>query len=133
MAYNGFLLQVGGYVVPMNFIKIESYSVTYSTMDLDPYRDANGVLHRNALGHKVGNLVFETPIMYQRDFAAVMANIRSQYTNAVEKKVSATFYVPELDTYLTQDMYIPDISVQIVQNSPNGLVYGNTQINLIAY
>lgn len=133
MAYNGYLLQIGGYIVPMTFIRIESYAVTYSTMDLDPYRDANGVLHRNALGHKVGNLVFETPYMYQRDFAAVMANIRSQYTNAIEKRVVATFYVPELDEYLTQEMYLPDIQVQIMQNSPNGLVYGNTQINLIAY
>lgn len=133
MAYNGFLIQVGGYQIPMSFIKVESYSVTYSTMDLDPYRDANGVLHRNALQHKAGNLKFETPFMYQRDFAPIMAAIRSQYTNATEKRVTATFYVPELDEYITQDMYLADVPVQIVQNSPNGLIYGNVEFSFIAY
>lgn len=133
MAYNNFLVQVGSYVIPMNFIKVESYSVTLSTMDLDPYRDANGLLHRNALAHKVANLSFDTPIMYQRDFASVMANIRSQFTNSTEKKLSVTVYIPETDSYMTQDMYLPDVAVQILQNSPNGLIYGNTNISLIGY
>ena len=82
MAYNGFLIKVGDYTIPTNkYIKANSYSALYSTSDLDSYRDANGVLHRQALDHKLLKIEFETPAMLTNDeMSALMANIQSKRT-----------------------------------------------------
>ena len=49
MAYSGWLLKIGNYIVPMSFMKAESYSPYVNMQDLDDYPDANGYLHRNAV------------------------------------------------------------------------------------
>ena len=53
MAYSGWLLKIGNYIVPMSFMKAESYSPYVNMQDLDDYTDANGYLHRNAVELKV--------------------------------------------------------------------------------
>lgn len=133
MAYAGYLIQVGSYTIPNAYIKTESYSVTYNTMDLEPYRDADGVLHRNALPHKAVKIEFETPIMYASDFATFINNIRAQYLDAVEKDLMATFYVFELDDYVTQKVYVPDITTEILQNSKQGFVLNPCRLAFIGY
>ena len=133
MAHSGYLVKVGNFTIPMSKIKIGSYKVTYSTLDLDSYRDATGLLHRNVLSHKVGKVEFNMPYVYESDFDSFMASIRGQYTDALEKKASVTIYVPELNEYITQDMYMPDMEISILQNSPNGLILDQPRICFIGY
>lgn len=56
MAYAGFLIRVGSYKIPHSWIRAETYTVTKTGQDLDSYRDANGLLHRNALTHWVAKI-----------------------------------------------------------------------------
>ena len=136
MAYSGYLIKVGTYTVPMDFIAYDSYSVLYSTTDLDSYRDADGVLHRNALEHKVGKVEFTTPYIKSSDFERLMQGIRSQYSSAVEKRVERVeFFIPELGVYQAQSMYVPDITVKInnVAKDNSGLVYEPVRIAFIGY
>ena len=49
MAYSGFLLKIGNYTFPQKYIKAESYSAYVNMQDLDPWTDANGYLHREAV------------------------------------------------------------------------------------
>lgn len=110
MAYQGYLIKVGSYTISgKKFIRADSYSVTRNIQDLDSYRDANGVLHRTVLGHVPLKVEFETPAMLTNsDVAELFGNIRSNFTIPKERKASVTVYVPELDEYITQDMYMPD-------------------------
>lgn len=133
MAYGNYLLKVGTYEVPLRYIKTETYSVLHSTTDLDSYRDANGVLHRNALAHKVNKVEFSTPPMFASDFNVLMSNISSQYTNTTEKKCSVSCYIPEIDSYETSNMYVPDITVSILENNPKGFIYDSVRIAFIGY
>lgn len=135
MSYNGYLIKVGTYEISMKrFIAAESYQVTRNVQDLDSYRDANGVLHRNALEHAPIKVEFTTPAMLTNtEVAELMGAIRNQSTNTVERKYNVSVYVPELDDYVTQDMYMPDPQFQIYGSYDNKLTYKATRIAFIGY
>ena len=134
MAYQGYLIKVGDYKIPHSWIKAETYSVLWSGQDLDSYRDSNGKLHRNALEHFLRKVEFETPpLKTNTEVSTFMKKIRDQYTNKTEKKANVTFYVPELDEYKTQEMYIPDITLTIYFADKNEIKYNPFRLAFIAY
>ena len=136
MAFNGTLLSLGGKNFPLKYIYKESYKVAPNRrQDLDPYRDANGFLHRNTLAHTATTISFDTKPMYNKDMAELMAFIRSSYSNELEKKVSVTYYCPDLDSYKTGNFYIPDIefNMDLVDVKKKTVLYYSTTIELIEY
>lgn len=136
MAFQGYLVKVGNYVIPYKYIKFNSYSVFMSITDLDSYRDSNGILHRTALEHKPNKAEFETPAMLTNDeFADLMSNIRANYTLASERRAVVELYIPELDDYVSQDMYMPDIKPSIYRyNKDIGkLQYNSIRLAFIGY
>ena len=50
MAYQGWLIKVGTYTIPLSIIKADTYNTFLSYGDSDSYTDENYVLHRNATG-----------------------------------------------------------------------------------
>ena len=134
MAYQGYLVKVGSYTIPMSIIKAESYKTTLNSQDLDSERDADGVLHRNALSHQPNKIEFETvPLLTNIQMSAIMANIRSQFTNTKEKKASVTLYVPEKDSYTTEDMYMADITFDIYYAGKDIIKYNPVRFAFIGY
>ncbi len=133
MAYNGYLIKVNGVTIPHKYIALESYSVTYSTQDLDSYRDAMGYLHRTVLAHKVIKVEFTTPILRQADVMAFMSIINSAYSLASEKKVNISAFNPETNDYRTATCYVPDIKFTIRENSPSGFIYNPVRVAFIEY
>lgn len=134
MAYEGYLIKVGDYIIPFKCIKADSYSAYRSIQDLDSYRDANGVLHRTALEHIPNKVEFETKAMMTNEtFAQLMKNIQANFTNANERRASVTIYVPETDSYVTQDMYMPDITPKIYRATDKVVQYASTRLAFIGY
>jgi hypothetical protein len=136
MAYAGYLLKIGDYTLPFKFIKAESYSPYISVADLDSYRDADGILHRNALPDRSTKVEWETPAMLDNDeFGELMANIYAEFTNTNERRATVTMFVPELNGYVTQDMYMPDIKPTIYwHNKKTGkLQYNAIRLAFIGY
>lgn len=135
MSYNGYLIKVGDYEISMKrFIAAESYQVTKNVQDLDSYRDANGVLHRNALEHAPIKVEFTTPAMLTNtEVAELMSSLKSQIVNEIERKYNVTVYVPELDDYVTQEMYMPDPQFQIYGTYDNKVTYKPTRFAFIGY
>jgi hypothetical protein len=132
--YNGFLIKVGDYTIPTSIIKADTYKAYISVTDLDSYVDANGELHRNALEHRAAKVEFETvPMLTDKTYGAFMANIRDQYTNELERKVVATVYIPELDDYVTQEMYMPDQQPQMYFADANKIQYDSVRLAFIGY
>lgn len=126
MAYQGYLIKVGSYTIPTNkFIKANSYSPYVNMQDLEPWTDADGFLHRNAVELKALKVEFETPAMLTNtEFADFMSNIRANYTNATARECMVTAYVPENDDYVTQKCYLADFTPQIYSNA-NGIIRYN--------
>lgn len=110
MAYSGWLLKIGDYIIPANkYIKAESYQVYVNMQDLDAYTDANGYLHREAVDLKALKAEFETPaLLTNKDFSELMRNIRANFTNARARQCMITAYIPEYDDYITQIGYMAD-------------------------
>lgn len=135
MSYNGWILKVGDYTIDTKkYVKANDYSAYRNIQDLDPYRDANGVLHRNALEHVALKVEFSTPNgLTNYEYAEFMRNIRRNYINEQERKVLATVYVPELDDYVTQEMYFPDPKPTIYGNYNGYITYNSIKVSLIGY
>lgn len=115
MAYNGYLLKIGDYIVPADkFIKADSYKPYVNMQDIDDWTDADGYLHRNAVELKALKIEFETPAMLTNiTFEDLMSNIRRNYTNATARECMVEAYVPEYNDYVTQRCYMVDIQPQV--------------------
>lgn len=133
MAYNGYLIKIGNTQIPNKYIAIESFKVTKHTQDIDSYRDATGVLHRNVLSHRVMKAEFTTPTMYASDVNALMTIINSKYTDSATKTATVEFYDAETNSYTSMTSYVPDIEFNVKENSPRGLIYNPVRIAFIGY
>ena len=132
MAFTGQLITIGSYNVPLNVMIAQSYSVTYSVLDLDSYRDANGVLHRNAI-RKVPQVSVTLEPRDSSTIATIFQNIASQFTSSAERKVTATVFIPETNGYYTGDFYLPDIQFTIDYIKNNTVYYEPVTLELIGY
>lgn len=134
MAYAGYLIKVGTYTIPLSIMRAETYTVFMSITDLDSYVDANGYLHRNALDHIANKVEFETiPLMDNVQFASLMANLYAQMSETKERKASVTCYIPEIDDYVTQDMYMPDIKPTLYYADDTKIQYNQVRLAFIGY
>lgn len=134
MAYQGYLIKIGNTILPHKYIKADSYSTTLIVQDLDSYRDMEGKLHRTALKHRVNKIEFSTPaMMTDKQMTEFLQLISSNYTNVEERKVTATVYVPEINDYMTQEMYIPDATFSIYGIFRDVVRYNSVRFALIAY
>lgn len=134
MAYKGYLIKIGNYIFPLSMIKAESYKATNYGQDLDSTRDVNGILHRTALENTAPKVEFETRNMLDNtQVSSIFANIQANYTNAVEKKASVEVYVPELDKYVTSDMYMADFEPTMYFADKKEIKYLSTRMAWISY
>jgi len=135
MAYEGYLIKIGyNDKFYNNYIVFDTYKVSKKIIDLDSYRDANGVLHRQALEHVSYTVEFELRPLMEDVHAEIMEAIESTFTIPEERKLSVTFWLPEEHTYVTADCYMPDpeITVKAEYNGTN-LRYDKTTIKFIGY
>lgn len=114
MAFNGkWLLRVGTdekkmYIIPLTYMKLESYqSSPDQRQDLDSYRDANGLLHRNVLSHTATKIEFETPYMYNFQMRELLDGIKRNLTDVNARNITLMYYNEETDTYKTGEFYMP--------------------------
>ncbi len=134
MAYGGFLIKVGDYTVPFRFIEASKYKASIKGQDLDSYRDANGILHREALKNKAIKTEWETPTgKEESELRELMDNIRSQYTNQIEKKALVTAWMPEIGDYVTMDCYMPDVEYTIDYADESTIEYSSFRLAFIGY
>lgn len=132
MAYNGYLLRIkapdgsesGDWDFPHEYIKADTYSAYLNMQDLEPWTDANGYLHRNAVDLKAIKIEFETPAMLTNtDLTEIMRKLIAHYTNSVQRRLIIEAYIPEWDDYWQQDAYLADFTPQIYGIFDNVIKY----------
>ena len=134
MAYKGYLIKIGNYTFPLSMIKAETYKATNYGQDLDSTRDVDGILHRTVLSNTAPKVEFETRNMLDNtQMSSIFANIQANYTNAIEKKASVEVYVPELDRYVTSDMYMADFEPTMYYADTTKIQYTSTRMAWISY
>ena len=131
--YSGFLLKIGNEIFNMKYIKEKTYKGYASVQDLDSYRDANGVLHREALSHVPIKCEFETIPLNNEQYEQIMDMIRRNYINELERKVTITAFILEYNGYVTQDAYMAEPQPQIQTIKDNKIQYAPLRIAFIGY
>lgn len=136
MAFNGCLLKMGADEFPLSFVYKNTYKITPNRrQDLDPTRNANGVLERNVLEHMPSTISFMAKPMYNNELAEMMSFIRSHYSVEKEKKVVLTYYCPDIDEYKTGEFYVPDIEypIDMVDTENKTILYREFPLEFIEY
>lgn len=133
MAYNGWLLKIGNYTIPADkFIKAKTYKAYANMQDVDPWTDANGFLHREAVELKALKVEFETPAMLTNtEFSELIGNIRANYINATARTCMVTAYIPEYDDYVTQTAYMADFQPQMYGTYGGVIHYDPVRLSFI--
>jgi hypothetical protein len=111
MAYNNYLLKIGNYTVPAKYIRAKTYSAYVNMQDVDPWTDADGYVHRNAIKLKALKIEFETvPMLTNSELESFLSSVRNNYISADERTFNVTAYIPETDSYVTQKAYLADFT-----------------------
>ena len=111
VVFDGWLLKINGNIFPNRLIAFESYKCTPDQiMDLDPYRDGNGELHRNALPHMATSIEFSTTYLSLRD--TEILNTFLPHDNRIKCEIE--YWNPNTSSYEVGAFYIADISYEIV-------------------
>lgn len=133
MAYNGWLLKIGDYIIPANkFIKAQSYSAYVNMQDVDDWTDADGYLHRNAVELKALKAEFETPaMMTDIKLTELLSNIDKNIIDKNQNSCYITAYIPRYNTYYMQYGYMADIQPQIYSTSNGVIKYNSIKFSFI--
>ena len=153
MAYDGYLIKVAdnesmnnAYTIPHNFILEKSYKPTYSTIDVDSTRLADGVLYRNAMEHVVPHCVLTIKPLddshLSQMFGAnggistriitISGDVNVEHENSLWVKM----WIPKLNDYVTHKCYIPDIDFtikKVVNTQPYAVYYDSFDLEFIGY
>lgn len=127
MGYNGYLIKVDTFTFPLKYIEYGTYKVKVNGQDIDSFRNANGILTRNALAHMPLSISFDILDGLDNDTfdELIMKPLRDRYGNANEKDVTMEVFVPEVNDYITQRVYKVDTEFTI-DDIEDGLVYYDT-------
>ena len=137
MAYNGYLIKVGGSggtYLPMKYIKLAEYSITPNQrLETEAKRAVTGLLHRTTVDHTATKIEINTPPMTNMDLDAMMTLFRSAWSSNIERKLNLEYYDMETNSYKTGTFYMPDIKFQIDHIDGNVVYYASTRIAFIEY
>ena len=134
MSYNGYLIKIGNYVVPFRYIEAKKFKCGIKGQDLDSYRDANGILHREALKNVAIKAEWETPSdIDEATLRPLMDSIRNQYSDQTEKKATVTAWMPEIGDYVAMSCYLPDVEYTIDYADAYTVKYSSFRLAFIGY
>lgn len=134
MAFKGWLVKFGDTAVPNKYL--EKYKETPNQrVDLDAYRDADVLLHRETSPNYKSKIIIPIRKLYLGEKILLKAIIDSGMINETERKVSATYWNSEEMDYKPGVFYIPDIEYTIshVDERKLNMVYEPFEIQLIEY
>lgn len=136
-AFEGWLLKFGSQEFPLRYLALDGCDSTPDQRtEIDSYRDADNLLHRETSpNHKtkleyntVDNLTLEDKIIIQQVMEAGLQDI-------VQRKYRITYWNDEKNEYETGDFYVPDITFRQkrVDRKRNMIIYGSIRIAMIEY
>lgn len=118
-----------------NLIRAGSYQITPNArQDLDSYRDADGVLQRNALKHTATVIEFDVKMLKEPNMRALMNAITGSYINFNERDAECTYFDPETGTMKSGHFYLDSnlqFSIYAVWNGE--IFYNETHFKFVEY
>ena len=137
MAYNGYLIKVGGQngtELPMKYIKLDGYNITPNQrMESSAKRAVTGELVRTTVAHTASKIEYTTPTLTNGDVDNMMTLFSTNWISASERKLKLQYYDMESNSYKEGDFYMPDIKFQIDHIDGNIVFYKDIRVAFIVY
>ena len=138
MAFKGYYLKFikgeESWKLPLKYMYVDSWNASpLKVQDLDPYYDADGLLHRNPVPHTSADLKFSTPPMFMNQKEEFMSKIRSMMTNTLRRDMTIEFYNDETGEYETADFYMVEPEFNGSKNTNKGMLYNSITFEFIKY
>lgn len=138
--FSGYILKFGNAILPNKFLEMESYSITPDQrIELDAYRDATGLLHRNTLPSYKTKIVFTVKPITQTDkeqLFSVFNNGRNENFYK-ERKYKIQYWNFDTDSYKTGYFYMvdPEYVIRRIDNkvNPPQIYYNPIKYTFIEY
>lgn len=130
--YQGYLIKIGNYTIPLSKIKADDYSAYYNMQDFEPWTDNSGYLHRDPVELKALKVEFSTRnMMDNTEFSDLIANIQAQMTKPQGRECYITAYIPEINDYVTQLGYMADYQPTMYLADSNKILYNSCRFAFI--
>ena len=136
MAFNGYLISIGGAGLPYKYISAESYKChPDQRMESSAKRVSTGVLHRVTCEHTATKIEWETPALWDSDMRALTGIFDANWVNQQERKINVTYYDTWTNQHKTGTFYMPDPEQTIlrVDAANHRILYAPMRIALIEY
>lgn len=137
--FDGWLIKFGDVVLPNSFILADGWeSVPNQRVEIDAYRDANVLLHRETSENFKTSLTLTIRSMNLEEmtaFKAVIGLATLNINDRRERKLMVTYWNDEVLDYRTAIMYMPDVtySIHTVSEDRRDIEYNSFTIELIEY
>jgi hypothetical protein len=134
MAYEGYLIAFGGYILPNSYLIQKGYSTTPNQRtELSATRDNNNYLCRVTSPNHKTTIKLTTGVLHLSDKLAIQSIMAKGLVNEVERKYSVTYYNDETDSYSTGFFYMPDVTYPVIDTLGNDIIYSSISFELIEY
>ena len=137
--FNGWLISFGGVVLPNSFILADGWESTPNQrVEIDAYRDANVLLHRETSENFKTSLTLNIRSLNLEEmtaFKAVIGLATLDNTDKKQRRVMVTYWNDEELDYKTATMYMPDVtySIHTISEDRKDIEYNSFTIELIEY
>lgn len=137
--FDGWLIKFGNVALPNSFILADGWESTPNQrVELDAYRDANVLLHRETSENFKTSLTLNIRSLNLAEMTAfknVIGLATLDINSRRERKVTVTYWNDEELIYKPATMYMPDIkySIHTVNETTRDIEYNSFTIELIEY
>ena len=137
--FNGWLIKFGDVVLPNSFILVDGWESTPNQrVELDAYRDANVLLHRETSENFKTSLTLTIRSLNLEEMTAfknVVGLATLDVINKRQRRVIVTYWNDEELDYKTAIMYMTDTtySIHTVSESRKDIEYNSFTLELIEY
>ena len=136
-SFEGWLLKFGSQVFPMQYLSFDNCDSTPDQRtEIDSYRDADNLLHRETSPNHKTKLEYNTlDDLTLEDKIVIQQVMKAGLLDAVQRKDRVTYWNDESNEYETGDFYVPDITFRQkrVDRAKKTIIYGSIRIAMIEY
>ncbi len=137
--FSGWLIKFGDVILPNSFILADGWESTPNQrVEIDAYRDANVLLHRETSENFKTSITLNIRAMNLEEmtaFKAVIGLATLDINSKKQRKLMVTYWNDEELDYKTATMYMPDVTYTIhtVDEVERDIEYNGFTIELIEY
>lgn len=137
--FSGWLIKFGDVILPNSFILADGWESTPNQrVEIDAYRDANVLLHRETSENFKTSITLNIRAMNLEEmtaFKTVIGLATLDINSKKQRKLMVTYWNDEELDYKTATMYMPDVTYTIhtVDEVDRDIEYNGFTIELIEY